>query len=253
MNLATNARDAMPRGGRLTISTDIIEIDDAFIKQHAYGPKGLYALISFEDTGMGMDEKTMEKIFEPFFTTKDVGRGTGLGLATVYGIVKQQNGHINVQSALNVGTTFSIYLPIILSDLEEIKQTEGSQIVGGNETILVGEDEEDIRKFIREVLEGYGYRIIEAVDGEDVLQKFKKNKDDIQLLILDIIMPKKSGKDAYDEIKNGDQHTKALFISGYASDFIEKQGILGEELHLLYKPIDINTLLGEVRKILDEK
>ena len=203
MNLATNARDAMPRGGKLTIRTDIVEIDDTFIQDHGYGKKGLYALISFEDTGMGMNEKTMERIFEPFFTTKEVGKGTGLGLATVYGIIKQQNGYIDVRSALNEGTTFNIYLPIVLSALEENKPTRVSHIAGGNETILVGEDEEDIRNFIREVLEGYGYRIIEAIDGEDVIRKFKENKNDVRLLILDIIMPKKNGKDAYSEINSG--------------------------------------------------
>ena len=124
MNLATNARDAMPRGGKLTIRTDIIEIDDTFIQEHGYGKKGLYALISFEDTGIGMNDKTMERMFEPFFTTKEVGKGTGLGLATVYGIIKQQNGYIGVRSALNEGTTFNIYLPIVLSTLEENKPAQ---------------------------------------------------------------------------------------------------------------------------------
>jgi PAS domain S-box-containing protein len=254
MNLATNARDAMPRGGELTIRTDIIEIDDTFTQGHGYGKKGLYALISFEDTGTGMTEKTMEKMFEPFFTTKEVGKGTGLGLATVYGIVKQQNGYIDVQSVLNEGTTFNIYLPIVLSTLEENKPTRVSYVTGGSETILLGEDEEDIRNFIREVLEGYGYRIIEAIDGEDVIQKFKENKDDVQLLILDIIMPKKNGKDAYSEINSGNGgNLKVVFISGHTADFIQTHAGSGEEINFLYKPIDINTLLGEVRRVLDEK
>jgi PAS domain S-box-containing protein len=253
MNLATNARDAMPRGGELTIRTDIIEIDDTFTQGHGYGKKGLYALISFEDTGTGMTEKTMEKMFEPFFTTKEVGKGTGLGLATVYGIVKQQNGYIDVQSVLNEGTTFNIYLPIVLSTLEENKPTRVSYVTGGSETILLGEDEEDIRNFIREVLEGYGYRIIEAIDGEDVIQKFKENKDDVQLLILDIIMPKKNGKDAYSEINSGNGgNLKVVFISGHTADFIQTHAGSGEEINFLYKPIDINTLLGEVRRVLDE-
>ncbi len=254
MNLATNARDAMPRGGKLTIRTDIVEIDDTFIQMHGYGKKGLYALISFEDTGIGMNERTMERIYEPFFTTKEVGKGTGLGLATVYGIIKQQNGYIDVRSALNQGTTFNIYLPIVLSALVEGKPIRPLPIAGGSETILLGEDEEDIRNFIREVLEGYGYRVIEAVNGQDVVQKFNENKNDVRLLILDIIMPKKNGKDAYSEINSGDgDNIKAIFISGHTADFIQMHAGSDEEINFLYKPIDINTLLSEVRRVLDEK
>jgi len=254
MNLATNARDAMPRGGKLTIRTDIIEIDDLFIQQHGYGKQGLYALISFEDTGIGMTKKTMERIFEPFFTTKEVGKGTGLGLATVYGIIKQQNGYIDVQSKPNKGTIFNIYLPIILSTPKEDHAYVDTAVQGGNETILVGEDEEVIRSFIREVLEDYGYKVIEATDGEDVIRKYNENKKDIRLLLLDIIMPRKTGKDAYDEIigTNGN-NPKALFISGYTTDFIQKHAGSDDETNFLYKPIDINVLLGEVRRILDEK
>jgi CheY-like chemotaxis protein len=253
MNLATNARDAMPRGGKLTIRTDIIDIDDTFIQDHGYGKKGLYALISFEDTGIGMNDRTMERMFEPFFTTKEVGKGTGLGLATVYGIIKQQNGYVGVRSALNEGTTFNIYLPIVLSTLEEKKPTRISHIAGGSETILVGEDDEYIRNFIREVLESYGYRIIQAADGNDVIEKFKENKNDVCLLILDIIMPKKNGKDAYNEINSGNKNnTKVIFISGHTADFIQTHAGSGEEMNFLYKPIDINTLLGEVRRVLDE-
>jgi PAS domain S-box-containing protein len=254
MNLATNARDAMPRGGKLTISTDIVEIDGAFIQMHGYGKKGLYALISFEDNGIGMNEKTMERIYEPFFTTKEIGKGTGLGLATVYGIIKQQNGYIDVQSTLNEGTTFNVYLPIVLSFPVETKPIRASYVAGGSETILLGEDEEDIRNFIREVLEGYGYRVIEAVDGEDVIQKFKENKDDVRLLILDIIMPKKNGKDAYSKINSeSGNNVKVIFISGHTADFIQNYAGSDEEINFLYKPIDINTLLGEVRRVLDER
>ncbi len=254
MNLATNARDAMPRGGKLTITTNTVEIDDTFIQEHGYGTKGLYALISFEDTGTGMDERTASRIFEPFFTTKEVGKGTGLGLATVYGIIKQQNGYIDFRTLLNKGTTFNIYLPVVLSIPEQTAPAGILQVIGGKETILVGEDEEDIRSFIREVLENYGYRIIEAVDGDDVILKYKENIHDVRLLILDIVMPKKNGRDAYSEISNGNGHsTKALFISGYTADFIQKHAGSDEEINFLYKPIDIDTLLKEVRRVLDEK
>jgi len=254
MNLATNARDAMPRGGKLAITTKTVEIDDMFIQEHGYGTKGFYALISFEDTGTGMDERTASRIFEPFFTTKEVGKGTGLGLATVYGIIKQQNGYIDFQTLLNKGTTFNIYLPVVLSIPEQTAPAGISQIVGGKETILVGEDEEDIRSFIKEVLENYGYRIIEAVDGDDVILKYNENINDVRLLILDIVMPKRNGRDAYSEISNGNGHnTKALFISGYTADFIQKHAGSDEEINFLYKPIDIDTLLREVRRVLDEK
>jgi signal transduction histidine kinase/CheY-like chemotaxis protein len=252
MNLATNSRDAMPDGGKLTISTKLVEFDNEFIKAHGFGRPGAYALVSVEDTGQGMDEKTRERIFEPFFTTKDVGKGTGLGLSMVYGIIKQHDGYINVSSKHNIGTIFNIYLPLIKSDVEETKLEDLLVLKGGTETVLVAEDDESVRKLIREVLLGYGYKVIEAGDGEEAVSRFKENKDNIQLLILDVIMPKKNGKEAYDEIKEIKPDIKTIFTSGYNVDIIHKKGILDEGLDFILKPILPDELLRKMREVLDK-
>jgi signal transduction histidine kinase len=201
MNLATNARDAMPYGGRLTLSTECVELDESFIRAYGYGKLGRYALISFSDTGVGMSIETTAKIFEPFFTTKEIGKGTGLGLAMVYGIIKQHDGYINVYSELGKGTTFNIYLPAAESKEEEPVKAIESLPPGGTETILVTEDNEKIRKLFEVILKTQGYKVILAQDGEEAIEKFIENKDKIHLVLLDMIMPKKSGKEVYDEIK----------------------------------------------------
>ncbi|HHT9136725.1 MAG TPA: hybrid sensor histidine kinase/response regulator [Candidatus Wunengus sp. YC60] len=251
MNLATNARDAMPNGGCLTISTDVIYMDDTFIKAHGYGVKGFFTLISVSDTGMGMDEKTRERIFEPFFTTKEVGKGTGLGLAIVYGIVKQHNGYINVYSEPGSGTTFRIYLPLIKFLDEKAKAEIHIVPKGGTETILLAEDDADVRNIIRISLEGHGYTVIEAVDGMDAINKFNENKGRIQLLLLDVIMPSKNGKEVYKAIKKTVPNIKAIFMSGYTNDIIQEKDILKEELHFLSKPVSPMELLKKAREVLD--
>ncbi len=251
MNLATNARDAMPEGGSLIISTAHIELDSEFIKTHGYGKPGPYALLSFEDTGQGMDEKIKERIFEPFFTTKGVGKGTGLGLAMVYGIVKQHGGYINVYSERGNGTTFKIYFPLAKSKPEEMKPPAPPPSATGWETILIVEDDAQVRTFMREVLLKAGYSIIEAVDGEDALRVFHDNKDGIHLLLLDVIMPKKNGKDFYDEIKKTRSDMKAIFVSGYSAHVIYQQGILEEGLDFMSKPVQPDELLRRVRSLLD--
>jgi PAS domain S-box-containing protein len=252
MNLATNARDAMPEGGLLTIETDLVEMDNEYLKIHGYGKPGMYAFITVTDTGEGMDEKTREKIFEPFFTTKEVGKGTGLGLAMAYGIVKQHNGYINVYSELGKGTTFKIYLPVIKAGVEEAKPAADASPKRGTEVVLVAEDEPDVRKLTKTVLEEFGYTVIEAVNGEDAINKFMENRDKIQLLLLDVIMPKKNGKEVYEEIKKIKPDMKALFISGYTSNFIHKKGILEEGINFVLKPISPTKLLKKMREILDK-
>jgi PAS domain S-box-containing protein len=252
MNLATNARDAMRKGGFLGISTDIVELDNDYIKTHGYGTAGRYALVSVSDTGVGMDEKTKERIFEPFFTTKGVGKGTGLGLAIVYGIIKQHNGYINVYSEPGKGTTFRIYLPIIESEVEKKKPEAHIVHKGGTETILIAEDEEDVRKVIKIVLEGYGYTVIEAVDGEDAIDKFKVNKDKIHLLLFDVIMPNKNGREAYDAINEMKPGINALFMSGYSEDVVYKKDLIGKGLPLIAKPVSPTELLKKVREALDK-
>jgi len=252
MNFATNARDAMPNGGRLTISTYRVEIDNEFIKLHGYGKPGPYALVSIEDTGYGIDEETKKRIFEPFFTTKEVGKGTGLGLSMAYGIINQHDGYINLYSQPGIGTTFHVYVPLIQSEIEEIEQKAFSILKGGDETILIAEDDIQVRELTKEVLAGYGYKIIDAKDGADAVKVFIENKDEIQLLIFDVVMPKKNGKEAYDEIKDVRPGVKAIFISGYTEDMIHKKGILEEGLNFLSKPILPNELLRKIREVLDQ-
>jgi PAS domain S-box-containing protein len=252
MNLVTNARDAMPDGGRLTIKTDQIELDSDFIMTHGYGKIGAYALISVEDTGQGMDEETKERLFDPFFTTKEVGRGTGLGLSMVYGIIKQHSGYIVLQSEYSKGTTFNIYLPLATPTVEEDKKAKDLPIIkGGNETILIAEDETYVRDFIIEILTGHGYKVIEAIDGDDAIKKLHTHKDKIQLLLLDVIMPKKDGKVVYEEIKKTSPDMKVIFISGYATDILYKRGIIKEELNFVSKPLSLEELLIKVREALD--
>ena len=251
MNLATNAQDAMPKGGSLIISTDRVEINDEYIKAYGYGKPGSYALLSVEDTGTGMDKKTRERIFEPFFTTKEVGKGTGLGLSMLYGIVKQHNGYINVYSEPGRGTTFKILLPLVQSRVEDLRPKGLTKVKGGSETILIGEDDTRVRNLLKEVLSTAGYHIVEAVDGDNAVEVFHKNKDNIHLLILDIIMPKKNGKEVFAEIKKVKSDIKVIFVSGYSADVIHKKGILEIGLDFISKPVSPDELLIKVRDVLD--
>jgi PAS domain S-box-containing protein len=250
MNLATNARDAMPEGGLLTIGTETIAIDEEFIKEHGFGKEGEYALIAVTDTGAGMDRETREKIFEPFFTTKEVGKGTGLGLSMVYGIVKQHEGYINVYSEPGSGTTFRIYLPLIEAQVEKIKPEVIQPIETGTETVLLAEDEAAIREFIKKLLEEYGYKVITAVDGQTAINEFKAHKDKIQLVLLDVIMPNRNGKEAYEEIKKIRPDIKALFMSGYPADIIHKHDIIEKGFAYIEKPVSPTKLLKKIREAL---
>lgn len=252
MNLATNARDAMPEGGLLTIKTELVELDDKFIRSHGYDIKpGLYALLFVADTGIGMHEEQKKRIFEPFFTTKGVGKGTGLGLSIIYGIVQQHNGHIDIYSEPDKGTVFKVYLPVIKSVIEKEEQKISPPLRRGTETVLLAEDDESVRKLICLVLEQFGYNVIAAVDGEDAVTKFKENSDSIQLILLDVIMPKQSGKEAYEKIKKIRPDIKSIFASGYATDIIDKKGVIEEGVNFIQKPILPDELLRIVRKVLD--
>jgi PAS domain S-box-containing protein len=252
MNLATNARDAMPNGGTFSIITESVEIDQQFLDAHNYGVTGRYARIRVTDTGKGMDAATSARIFEPFFSTKDVGKGTGLGLPIVYGIIKQHNGFINVYSEPGIGTTFRIYLPLLLEkSLKERAQAPSPPIPRGTETILLAEDDTMIRTLTKGFLTDFGYTVITATDGEDAVIKFKKNKERIQLLLFDLIMPKKSGKAAYDEIKKLGSDVRAIFVSGYLLDVIYKKGLQDESCYLVMKPVSPQNLLRKIREVLD--
>lgn len=252
MNLATNARDAMPGGGKLVITSEVVEIGSEFIASHGYGEKGDYALITVSDTGAGMDDETRKRIFEPFFTTKEVGKGTGLGLAVVYGIVKQHNGYINVYSEPGMGSIFKIYLPIIdaSEQAQEKEPQEGFQ--GGNETVLLAEDEKEVREVNRSVLEEFGYRVIEAVDGADAVRRFIENRDEIDILLFDLIMPQKNGREAYEEIVRVKPGIKAIFLSGYAADMMRSRGLIGAAMEFICKPVSPGELLKKVREALDK-
>ena len=252
MNLATNARDAMPNGGILLIETERAVIDKKFISTHGYGLYGEYAVISVSDSGIGIDEKTRENIFEPFFTTKDVGKGTGLGLAMVFGIIKQNNGYIDVYSEIGKGTTFKIYLPLRKLRPEKIKPKDNSPLQGGNETILIAEDDEAVRTLTQEILKKFGYTVIVASNGQEAINKFIENKEKIDVLILDIIMPIKNGMEAYAEIKEIRFNIKALFFSGYTENLVHKKWIIEQGLSFISKPVLINDLLIKVRAVLDK-
>ncbi len=252
MNLCTNARDAMPNGGILTIETSVIRLSKDYVKGHFDVRPGIYALIAVSDTGIGMDRKTMENIFEPFYTTKEVGKGTGLGLSIVYGIIKQHNGDIHVYSEQGLGTTFKIYLPVA-SDNEHVTKQDALPLPrGGSETILLAEDDSNVRKMMTEVLQKYGYTIIEAVDGEQAINLYTENKDRIKLLLLDLIMPKMTGKEAYSEIIKADPQIKTIFLSGYADDIVEQKGMLQTDLYFLSKPVSPYELLRKIREVLDK-
>lgn len=254
VNLATNARDAMPKGGVLSLETGATDVDESFVQANGFGKPGRYALISVSDTGTGMDEKTRLRIFEPFFTTKDVGRGTGLGMAIVYGIVKQHHGFVNVYSEPGIGTTFRIYLPINTGEFtgngEDVAPEPPK---GGSESILVAEDDAGVRKLVLEVLAGFGYTVLLAENGLEAVEIFRANRDSIKLILMDIIMPRMNGKEAYREIRLIDPDVKILYTSGYTLDTIQSRDVIDEGAELVMKPIQPLELLRKVRELLDSQ
>ena len=254
MNLAANASDAMSKGGQLTISTGRLMMDADFKVRHGFGQDGEYAVLRVEDTGSGMDDRTRERVFEPFFTTKEVGKGTGLGLATVFGIVKQHRGYIDVRSEVGRGTTFTIYIPLIVTASADFSSAVPvSRPLGGSETILVAEDDEVVRTMLKSVLAGAGYHVIEAQDGRDAEDKYRDRRSEISLLVFDVIMPNVNGKQAYDAIRALSPDIKCLFLSGYTADIINETGISEEEGGFLQKPVMPVLLLRKIRDILDSR
>ena len=250
LNLATNARDAMPHGGELKICTDVVEMDNDFVKAHGFGTTGKYVMISFSDTGVGMSEKTRRRVFDPFFTTKEVGKGTGLGLATAHGIIKQHHGHIDVESKQGAGTTFRIYLPAVTASTC-LKTGAKVALKMGTETVLLAEDELFVSELIQAVFERQGYKVIIAENGSEAVDKFMQNKDKIQILLFDVIMPIKDGKQAYDEIKKMNPDIKVLFTSSYDDSISMKMDIINAGLDFVSKPISPAKLLEKVREVLD--
>jgi PAS domain S-box-containing protein len=251
MNLASNAADAMPEGGVVTLSTSLVSLDEDFVKAHGSGRCGRCALLGFSDNGVGIDEETRQRIFEPFFTTKAVGKGTGLGLSSVYGVVKQHDGFISCNSEPGQGTTFKIYLPIIEESTQLPAESAQPVAQGGTETILLAEDDAMVRELVRGVLEEFGYTVVEAVDGEDAVVKFRERMDTIRLAILDVIMPRKTGRQAYDEIQGIMPGTPAIFMSGYPAEVFEKKELSEDWLHFISKPVTPRELLRKVREVLE--
>jgi two-component system cell cycle sensor histidine kinase/response regulator CckA len=252
INLASNARDAMPDGGILTILTRPVEIDEEFRRVHGYGRVGNYALITVVDSGVGMDDDTQERVFEPFFTTKETGRGTGLGLSIVYGIIKQHKGYVNVYSEPGKGSSFNVYLPLIhdRGESAEIK-THLEPAEGGTETILLAEDDIALRQLTRSLLERYGYTVIESVDGQDAVEKFMEHKDAIDLLLFDVVMPRKNGEEAFEEIRKVRADIRVILASGYPGDMVRKKVKSRENIELISKPILPTALMKKIREILD--
>ena len=251
MNLATNARDAMPKGGRLKVVTDLADIDEAVCEAHGCEMPGEYVVITVSDTGMGMSEETRERMFDPFFTTKDIGKGTGLGLSMVYGIVRQHNGFIDVDSEQGIGTAFRIYLPATRVAVKKTLSTPTQHVDKGTETLLVAEDDPALRELSKIVLESFGYKVILAEDGQDAVRKFTANNEEIGLIILDMMMPKMTGVEAYEAIRRIRPKVKALFLSGYTADKVMETGLIANGMEIVMKPILPRDLLWKVRKALD--
>ncbi|MDR2550436.1 MAG: response regulator [Desulfobulbus sp.] len=252
MNFATNARDAMPGGGYLTIATERLELDQNFIDRHGFGHPGPYVRIAVADTGKGMDQRTAAKIFDPFFTTKEMGKGTGLGLSVVYGIVTEHQGHIAVESELGKGATFMVYLPLSEESRQE-EQGKGrrERVRGGTETILLAEDDGAVRQLYARVLKQFGYSVLTAMNGEEAVRLFTEHRDGVDLLIFDLVMPKMNGKQALEAIHRMKPQVKGIFISGYAPENIQQKKLLDLHAEILYKPVSPKELLRTVRTILD--
>jgi CheY-like chemotaxis protein len=248
--MLSNARDAMPGGGTIGLTTGTMELEDTFISIHGYGTKGTFAVVAVTDTGTGMDARTRKKVFEPFFTTKETGRGLGLGLAMVYGVVKSHRGFVNVYSEPGVGTTFRMYLP--LSGIRIANNMPSTMVPEGmGETILLAEDEEAIRKITISVLEQFGYRVIAASDGEDALRLFREQTGPIDLALLDINMPRKDGRAAYEEMRRQRPDIKVLFTSGYTEDLVRRKGLVPDGVPVVSKPVSPKDLLRKIREVLE--
>jgi len=246
VNLAVNARDAMPDGGRLTIRTANVDVSEA-----AELPIGRYVLIEVADTGTGMDAATMARAFEPFFTTKERGKGTGLGLASVYGIVRQSGGHIGLTSAPGAGTTFRIHLPRVDAPVDAAHEAPAvAPPAAGTETILVAEDEQMVRVLVRKVLEQAGYTVLLAGGGSEALQLAERHTGPIHLLVTDVVMPGMSGRELARQLVTKRAGTKVLFLSGYADDAVARHGVLEPGTAFMQKPFTPSALARRVREVL---
>jgi CheY-like chemotaxis protein len=252
VNLVVNARDAMPHGGSLTIETTNVDLDGEYARTHVGVSPGTYVMLAVSDTGTGMTEEVRAQIFEPFFTTKDKGKGTGLGLSTVYGIVQQSGGSIWVYTEPNQGTSFKVYLPQgeVATEIQERKAAE-EKIARGSETVLLVEDEDVVRGLAAHILEDAGYRVIKARGGDEAIQLCAQETDAIDLLLTDVVMPEKSGKDVADRLTSMRPRLKVLFMSGYTDEAIVNHGVLDVGIQFIQKPFTPLALSKKVREVLD--
>jgi PAS domain S-box-containing protein len=252
LNLVVNARDAMPDGGRLTIETSNVQLERDYATQHAVVDPGPYVMLTVSDSGTGMDAATKARIFEPFFTTKAQGRGTGLGLATVYGVVKQSGGYVWVYSELGHGTTFKVYLPMVQAPAEKTapeKTVQGHE--PGTETILFVEDEQSVRELVSEYLSARGYRVLDASDGQQALEIAAAHSGKIQLLITDVVMPRLSGRELAARLAATRPDLKVLYISGYTDDSVFRHGVLQGGMDFMQKPFNLKALAAKIREVLE--
>lgn len=253
MNLCVNASDAMPDGGTLAIQTGNVSLTEEDIQTHSWGVPGRYVLLSVTDTGCGMSKETKDRIFEPFFTTKDVGKGTGLGLSTVFGILKQNGGHVDVETEEGRGTVFHFYFPASDPVSEEPVRRAEVAVDGGTETILIAEDDATVLALTEHTLREAGYTVRVASDGDEALQLFKKHADEIDLAVFDVMMPRLSGKDAMKAILKVRPGLPHLFVSGYSGSAVNPEITKGEKSSMLAKPYRSEELLQKIRQLLDEK
>jgi PAS domain S-box-containing protein len=254
LNLAVNARDAMPNGGKLMIEAQNVYLDEEFATNHIAAVPGPYVRLSVSDSGSGMDKETKARLFEPFFTTKEVGKGTGLGLSTVYGIVKQSGGNIWFYSEVGEGTTFKVYLPRVDETAQlSISGAESEDDLRGSETILLAEDDEMVRSLVRGVLKTYGYKVLDAMNGGGAFLICERHEHPIHLLLTDVIMPEMSGSELADRLILLKPEMKVLYMSGYTDNAIVNQGILDSEKPFLQKPFTPDILAHKVREVLDAR
>jgi signal transduction histidine kinase/ActR/RegA family two-component response regulator len=253
MNLAINARDAMPQGGVLSLGIALADVDAGHVVQNPEARPGQFVCLSASDTGCGIAPENLRRIFEPFFTTKAVGKGTGLGLATVYGIVNQHQGWIEVESEVNQGTTFRVFLPACQETAAEvIEPSVASRVRGGKETILVVEDEAPVRELVCGLLAGFGYEILQAESGVKALQLWNACKDKVDLVLTDLVMPDRlNGRELAEKLWADRPELKVIFTSGYSAEVVGKEFVIGEEMTYLQKPYHPNTLAAVVRDCLD--